>query len=308
MERVRKLATAAVSVTLALAAGQYMETSASRPPSDEIRPTHVQPVSAGPDDRLTLSLATPLHRSLPVDPALVILPEEQTAPHPMRAEVQGSSCRMALTLRAEPAAILALDLAASCRPDERVVLRHAGLAVTGRTSASGHLQMRLPALSADGRISVLFADGGVIEAAQPVADLAGLRRIGVQWLGDDAFQMHAFEAGARHGEPGHVSAVDPKRASARGGFLSLLGEAGVSLPMQAEIYTHPGDGTPASVEIEAAVTPQTCGRTLIGEVLDSAAGRVETRELTLEMPGCDAVGDYIVLKNLSPDLNMASAR
>lgn len=307
MERVRKLATAAVSVTLALAAGQYMERSAARPPSDEIRPTHVQPVSAGPDDRLTLSLATHAHRSLPVDTALFTLPQEQTAPQPMRAEVPNPSCRTALTLRAEPAAILALDLAASCRPDERVVLRHGGLAVTGRTSGSGHLQMRLPALSADGRISVLFADGGVIEAAQPVA-LAGLRRLGVQWLGDDAFQVHAFENGARHGEPGHVSAVDPKRASGPGGFLSLLGESGVALPMQAEIYTFPADGTRSTVEIEAAVTPQTCGRTLIAEVLDSRGGRAEARELTVEMPGCDAVGDYIVLKNLSPDLNMASAR
>ena len=50
-------------------------------------------------------------------------------------------------------------LSAPCRRDERVVLRHAGLAVTYRTNAAGALFASLPALSAEAAVSVLLCRG-----------------------------------------------------------------------------------------------------------------------------------------------------
>ena len=55
------------------------------------------------------------------------------------------------------------------------------------------------------------------------------------------------------------------------------------------------------------MTESTCGRELLGETLSSVAGKVQVTDLTVAMPECDAVGDYLVLKNLVPDLNIASA-
>ncbi|WP_145104975.1 hypothetical protein [Cereibacter sediminicola] len=289
MERVRKLATAAVTVTLALGAGHYMERSAQRA-RDDLRPTHVIPVSA--ETPATSDTATPdLLRSSP--PA-----GTDTA----------AACLTGLTLAAEPAAMLALTLIAPCRADERVVLRHGGLAVTGRLSAAGHLNTHLPALDTKGRVSVLFADGSHAEAAQPIPEAAALHRFGVQWLGAHGIEVHAFNGPVRHGGPGHVSAVDPGRTSGRGGFLSLLGEAEVPLPMLAEIYTFPAADTRATVQLEAEVRASTCGRALLAEVVESIGGRASVTELTLDMPPCDGVGGHIVLKNLPRDLNMAASR
>ena len=52
------------------------------------------------------------------------------------------------------------------------------------------------------------------------------------------------------------------------------------------------------------------GNSLYGQAfssLTSTAGSVFVTDLTLAMPGCEAVGDYLVLKNLVLDLNMAAA-
>jgi len=80
----------------------------------------------------------------------------------------------------------------------------------------------------------------------------------------------------------------------------------VDMPLLAEVYTYPAMGS-ADVVIEAAVTAQTCGRELLGETLLSEAGRVTVTDLTLAMPDCDAVGDFLVLNNLVPDLTLVAA-
>jgi hypothetical protein len=96
---------------------------------------------------------------------------------------------------------------------------------------------------------------------------------------------------------------------ATGGFLSLLGDAATDNPLLAEVYTFPADpAAKPEVVVEAAVTDKTCARELLAETLSSSSssGSVFVTDLTLAMPDCDAVGDYLVLKNLFLDLNMAS--
>ncbi|MDZ4096724.1 MAG: translocase, partial [Paracoccaceae bacterium] len=138
------------------------------------------------------------------------------------------------------------------------------------------------------------------------------RRFGVQWLAEDAFQLHAFEGAADYGMPGHVSAADPEMPVAgmlaKSGFLTLLGDDQVTLPMLAEIYTYPANGNiDVRMIVEAAVTTKTCGRELLGETLASIGGAVTVKDLTVSMPGCDGQGDILVLKNLAPDMMIATA-
>ncbi|MDZ4135016.1 MAG: hypothetical protein U1D06_05395, partial [Paracoccaceae bacterium] len=137
------------------------------------------------------------------------------------------------------------------------------------------------------------------------------QRFAVQWLAEDAFQVHAFEGTAAYDAPGHVSAQNPHRPLAgiptQGGFLTLLGDGSVDLPMRAEIYTYPVDpGADVRVVVEAAVTAATCNRELLGEILSSLHGVLSVADLTVEMPACDAVGDVLVLNNLTSDLKIAA--
>jgi hypothetical protein len=211
----------------------------------------------------------------------------------------------------EANAMIGITLLAPCHPNQRVVLRHSGLAVTAQTTSTGALFTAIPALEVDATVELAFADGTDASGTITVPDVTTLRRFGVQWQADDAFQVHAFENGAAFGEPGHVSAADPHRPAAgmqaTGGFLSLLGDSATENPLLAEVYTFPADpAAKPEVVVEAAVTDKTCARELLAETLTSTGGSVFVTDLTLAMPECDAVGDYLVLKNLFLDLNMAS--
>ena len=73
------------------------------------------------------------------------------------------------------------------------------------------------------------------------------------------------------------------------------------------LYTFPADpNAKAVVVVEAPVTEASCGREILAETLVGSGSRVTINDLAAAMPGCDAIGDYLVLKNLVPDLNIAS--
>jgi hypothetical protein len=306
-------------LAVAAAAGQLVQGGASGEPAELATqlpvPTDITPVAAGPQDpvppaTMQLSPGPALPRAAlelpaPAAPAPVVLPE---APAPVVVE----TCPVQLDLLEQPNAMIGLSLVAPCQADQRVVLRHAGLAVTGRTSASGAIFASIPAMDAAGEVSLLFADGTTARAALPVPGLAALRRFAVQWQADDAFQLHAFENGADYGQPGHVWAEAAQRPlpgeAQSGGFLTVLGATDVDLPLLAEVYTFPAAaGLSATVVVEAAVSDRTCGRELLGETLLSTGGAVTVTDLTLAMPDCSAKGDILVLKNLVPDLTIAAA-
>lgn len=249
------------------------------------------------------------------DPAPAVTVAEPLTPMPEPAatpEIVANACDVTLDLMAEPNALIGITLIAPCNPNQRVVLRQGGLAVTAQTTSTGALFTAIPAMEGDAQVDVSFADGTKASATIAVPDLAMLKRFGVQWQGDDAFQVHAFEGGATYGQSGHVSAADPHRPvpglQATGGFLTLLGDATTENPLLAEVYTFPADSTAKpEVIVEAAVTEKTCGREMLAETLTSTGGSVFVTDLTLAMPDCDAIGDFLVLKNLVLDLNMAAA-
>lgn len=326
MDVKRKAARVIAVLAVALAAGHLAQNMGNKPAakpaaSAELakQPTKIETVAAGPETAPQSLTAKPEALApLPAAPlaapvAALMAPVETPVVQPPATQTSTvQACDATLDLLVEQNAMIGITLIAPCNPNQRVVLRHGGLAVTGQTTSTGALFTALPALESAGTVEASFADGTNIRGEISVPELAALRRFGVQWQADDAFQVHAFEGGAGYGDAGHVSAVDPHRPipglAARGGFLSLLGDATTTNPLLAEIYTFPANpGADTEVVVEAAVTDATCGRELLAETLTSTGGNAFVTDLTLAMPDCDAVGDYMVLKNLVLELNMAAA-
>lgn len=263
------------------------------------------PASTTPaDPSLLTALGEETTVALPKDipPALAVPQATGTTPETPAA----ADCTPALSLAAEARAMIAVTLSAPCHAGQRVVLRHAGLAVAERLDAAGGLALDLPALNEMGEVSILFADADFVRGQVLVPDATTTRRFVVQWMAGDSFQLHAMEAGATYGEPGHVSAQT--QASPNGGYILSLGDPGLDLPMMAEVYTWPVDATvSAQPVVEAAITDGTCDRELLGETILASGGQTIVKDLTVAMPGCDAVGDILVLNNLLGDVTLAAA-
>lgn len=225
-----------------------------------------------------------------------------TAPEPAAPETElAANCSEDMALIPQSGAMLDLGLLAQCRPDQRVLIRHGGLVVTGQTSSSGTLIASIPALASPAEVVLVFADGSQISDTVEVSDLKRFDRFAVQWMEQDAFQLHALERGAKHGEAGHISAAAPGKPGAEGGFLSIIGDDRAERPLMAEVFTWPAE-VPAlagkvELTIEAAITETTCNREILGETLQLTQGRLLVRDLSIEMPGCEAVGEFVVLSN-----------
>lgn len=316
MDMKRRAARGVAVLAVALTAGHLVQSMGKTPVPKPVasaaltqKPVRVETVAAGPK---AAALAQPVPKV--VVPETIVTADAGSTllrkPAAVTKAPPAITCDVSLDLMAEPNAMIGLTLLAPCHPNQRVVLHQGGLAVTGKTTATGALFTALPAMETPALVEVAFADGTRTRAEIAVPDLVPLRRFGLQWQADDTFQIHAFENGATYGEQGHISATDPHRPTAgqrtTAGFLTLLGEAGTENPLLAEVYTFPTTAK-AEVVVEAAVTEKTCGRELIAETLNSTGGSVFVTDLTVAMPECEAKGDYLVLKNLVLDLNMAAA-
>jgi hypothetical protein len=253
----------------------------------------------------------PAQAALPADTVFLALPQGEEVPM-----TPPLSCDPTLTLAAEPGAMLSLALKAPCNANARVVVLADGLSFTGLTSASGTLSVDLPAMADPARVTVRLAGGTSVTAGADVPDLKAFERVAVQWMGADAFALHALEFGANFGAKGDISAVAPGTpkdpAKADGGFLIALGDGGVNLPMQAEVYSVPKALTAAGqvrIVLDAPVGAATCGRELLGQMLTATSGgKPVPSDLTLAMPDCDpaSFGQFVELPGIVPDLAVAS--
>ena len=265
-----------------------------------VDPQTKDPSLAVPQMSVDLKAGAAPSTALPSDAAT---PTTQTA---------STDCTPTLDLLAQDAGMIGLTLIAGCDLNQRVVLRHGGLSVTAITTATGALFVSLPAMEKDAKVEVMFADGRIVQSTLSIPEMNEMRRFAVQWQSDDAFQIHAFEGTMMYDSEGHVSAKAPHTPligqGNKSGFLTMIGDATVQLPMLAEVYTFPMDAkTKPEVIVEAAVTEQTCGRDLLGETLTSIGGEVYITDLTVAMPDCAGVGDFLVLKNLVPELNITAS-
>ncbi len=300
---IRRLGRFLAILAIALAAGHLAQTVAARkaaPPLAAVNvPTKIVALSASPEATGLATKTDDPSKPLPLNHFFLTPPISQTLDVDLLHD-----CTPQLAASVEPGAMVALTLRAPCDRGARVVVAHGGLTVTGRVGANGRLALDIPAMDQTGRFEVRFGDGRRIEVLHPVPDLVGVKRFAVQWLGLDGFILHGFENGADFGGPGDVSPNQPGPV-ATGGWLVTLGEQAVDNPLMAQVYTYPGQGV-ADIVVEAPVTAANCGQEKLAQTLSSAAGAAEVVDLTLAMPDCSAVGDFLVLKNLASDMKVAA--
>ncbi len=221
-----------------------------------------------------------------------------------------------INMSAEPvaAAMVDVSLSASCYPNERVTFHHNGMMFTDATDESGKLNVSIPALSENAVIIVAFANGEGALANAKVPSLEFYDRLVVQSKASSELHINAFEFGADYRDAGHVDIKSDRTmadaAKGVGGFITQLGDGVQGEALIAEVYTFPtatvkqtGD---VHVSVDAEVTTANCGLRVEAQTLEvSRAGKMKVQDVTLPIPSCDAVGDFLVLQNLLQDLKVA---
>ncbi|NKX45186.1 hypothetical protein [Roseicyclus persicicus] len=262
------------------------------------------PASAPMPPALPVAAGAPVPAPLP-DAAPQAAPATDIARSPL-----GLPCGLEVAGTAMPGAMVALDVMDPCRPGMRVEVEHAGLTFAAATDAMGLLTLDVPALEAPAIFTVRLADETLGMALVPVPDLGGIGRVAVAWEEDRAIELHAFENDAAFGAPGHVWQDAPGDVTlvtaGTGGVLTRLGDPTVEAPRIAQVYTYPVAVAGAlALSVDIPVTSASCGQPVRAQSLRLRDGAVETQEIRLTLPGCDAVGDYLVLQNLFDDLRLA---
>lgn len=224
------------------------------------------------------------------------------------------ACDIEMQVTAAPGAMIDLDVKAPCHGNTVVNVQHAGLKFTGVTNALGQYQVMIPAIQKNASVAVGFADGQTKERELLVPDLDGYVRAALLWTGGSSLHIHALEFGADYGEFGHVWAEDARSPEygllAKGGFLTHLGEANDLNAQFAEVYSFPADRVIRSgavrIIVEASITDEVCGTNIAGRTIEvDTDGSTKEAGLELTIPDCDAIGGYLVLKNLLQDLKIA---
>ena len=303
-------------------AGHSLPKATVTPIPDAAVPAHLpKDVISGLEDFDDLSsLPTPpedkTQNAVLPDQPIVLLVAKDTPVGSLPTEESAPAMDCKVSLMAEPgaAAMIDLTLEAPCLTGERATFHHSGLKFTGIVGADGVLKVVLPALSEQALIVVAFANGDGAVARAEVDSLPFYDRVAVQWKGSPGLQLHALEFGAAYGEDGHVWSGRPRGVAAvsngQGGFLTQLGDASSPEALMAEIYTFP-TGTArtqgaVAISVEVEISEANCMRDVSAqsiEVLNTGGLRVQ--DLAISLPDCDAVGEFLVLKNLLEDLTIA---
>ncbi|NDV02685.1 translocase [Pseudoroseicyclus tamaricis] len=224
------------------------------------------------------------------------------------------SCDTALTAAPQQGALVSLTLRAPCDPESAVVIHHRGMMFSALTDGSGRLSLTVPALAERATFIAELTGGESVTATAEVADMGQFDRAVLQWEGTTGMELHALEYGAGYDDEGHVWWGAPRAAEAAlegmGGYITELGDETPSHSYFAEIYTFPsGTALPGEVQlsVEAVITPDNCGQEVSAQSLQVRPGAApEATDLTLAIPGCDALGQYLVLSNMLEDLTLAA--
>lgn len=330
MKLTRKISVVAATFLLAAATGQYMQSTVHRGAPAPLQPKAPAPARAAeivlPTQVTTLS-ATPdapdasgaaLRSAMPKMPVMSrSLPEALTAPA-KEAAAPAATCEPQASATVDEGALINFHLDAPCDASARVVIRHGGLAFTALTDARGQLDVTVPAMQEKARVTAMFADDVEVSASTTVPELSLYDRVAVQWVGKDRFDLHALEFGAQFGEQGDISATNPgtptPAAVATEGFMTVLGDSKVTLPMVAQVYSFPTrlssqDGT-VKLVIDADVTADTCGREMLAETLRTRKDQgPQSTDLSVAMPDCGSAGDgaggFVQLSGMLPDIKVA---
>ena len=243
------------------------------------------------------------------DLALPALPELE----PMKSDTQAGECAVEVSAEARPAAMAALSMSFPCQPETRVTLHHQGMIITVMTDESGLAEIEIPALAENAVFIAALPNGEGAMTSLKIPEVALYDRAVLLWQGETGLGLHAREFGAEYGEPGHIWSGAPGVPSVdqSGGFLVRLGDESTDNPYMAEIYTFPSGVTSATGEVllsvEAEITLENCEQEIAAQSIQIFPNaETAAADLVMAIPACDAVGDYLVLKNMLRDLTLAA--
>ena len=226
-----------------------------------------------------------------------------------------AGCRATLSAVTTEAAMVTLFLSAPCERDEDFLLRHGSLEFTARTDDEGKASLVGPALTVSSTFTALFDNIEQASVDLNVPDAGIYDRAILQWDGRYNLQLHALEAGAGIGDPGHVwsASVHTSDNAVAGeqGFVVRLGTPDADWPQLAEVYTYPVGRTKSDdqtvLQISAVVTETNCGREVDTKTIQTTmGGPLDVRKSGAALPGCDAVGNVAVLQGKFDDITLAS--
>jgi len=222
-----------------------------------------------------------------------------------------AECSVDLDLEASKAAMVNLSITASCLANSQAVVHHKGMMFSLVTDENGQADVLVPALAGNAVYIVSFPSGEAAMGSVVVSDLADFDRAVLQWQGAAGMQLHAREFGADYGSEGHVWASAMGNSDATSGFLTILGTGNNETTFHAEVYTFPSGKTAQSgevaISVEVEVTEANCGREVIAQSLQVFPDTdAEALDLTMQMPACEGVGDFLVLNNMLRSLTIAA--
>ena len=221
------------------------------------------------------------------------------------------ACDILAIAAARPGAQVELNVVAPCNGNQSVTVHHNGLMFKQRTEADGSIKLQVPAMSESAVYILAFETGEGAVAHAKVTDLAGLDRVALQWKGAAGFELHAREFGAGYGDDGHLWYQSTVENQGTNGHFVRLGDLNEEEPLIADIYTFPSDASLQSgrvdLTVEAEVTDANCGTQIEAEAMQTGEdGTVHSKTLSLTLPACDAVGNYLVLNNVFDGLKLAA--
>ncbi|WP_371155738.1 hypothetical protein [Jannaschia sp. 2305UL9-9] len=218
----------------------------------------------------------------------------------------------AVSVQAMPlaAATIALEIASPCDAGARVDIIQDDLQVAIALDDAGLATVEVPSLSDTPSVAVLVEARDPVVIQSETVDFDRYHRAVLFWQDDAGLELHAFEGDATYGEEGHVGPSGDRTIahalSGNGGFLTTVGDPTLDESRAAMIYTVPA-GMSVDLSIEAAVTETNCEKTVYGGTIQTGPGIAAiTQDVTLTMPTCEAVGDYILLGSLLRPIAVAS--
>ena len=281
--------------------------------------TQTSPSPATPSNGATVALSAAVLRSVPDFPDLPAI-----EPLPLRATTQlatrlsdvtsdyirpetladreydtyGIACaEPALTLTPLKSAMLGMALTAPCHPNEIVRISHAGMAFAAMTDDRGSFSATIPALAAQGEVSVHLEHGRDLSASRLVPDLGSVSRVALSTRGTAGLHLNAYINGAANGGPGHIRPDNIGLPTlGLGGFLVNLGDPTLAQPMLAEVFTVAAIKLAPRTEVVATVEPENCGHDVLGTIFTQQGTVLPTTgAISVAMPDCDALGDLVVM-------------
>ncbi len=301
-------------------------------PDDIGAPQLIVPERTAPSDESEVS---PLMQTPPAAPEIDPLPEKaatdaldgvadeitalDTIPDMVTgddaAAVEADTCEPTLTATGAPMASVTLQLDAPCHGGMTVVIHHQGMMFHQIVDAAGSLKIEVPALAEDAFFIAAFNDGVGAVAITAVPEVSLYDRAVLQWQGETGVQLHAREFGADYGTDGHVwraaTGQIAQTMEGTGGKLAALGNNRVLQPLMAEVYTFPSgyaaDDGAVALTVEAEVTAMNCGRDISAQSIQIVPGTdTDAVDLTMTMPPCDSVGEFLILNNMFENLTLAA--